>query len=87
MLRGLVIGKVWATRKRSELEPHALMLVRDLGSPDKKHNVIIAANAMQAKIGEQVILAFGSGARNALGNQDLPIEACIVGIIDAEVED
>ena len=35
-----------------------------------------------AGTGEMVICAFGKAARTAIGNQDMSIEAAVVGIVD-----
>ena len=88
MVRCRVIGKIWATKKRSELETFSLMLLEPLNhdSPVISQNLLVAANAIHAKTGEQVLVSLGSGARNAFGNQNLPIDAAIVGIIDPEVD-
>lgn len=87
MIRCQVIGKIWATQKRPELQPYSLMLLKSLGDEKKEKNLLVAANAIHAKEGEIVFVAVGSGARNALGNQELPIEAAIVAIEDQEVEE
>ena len=88
MIRCKVIGKVWATKKRPELDQYALMLCEPLSTdkPVKKSNLLVAANAIHARVGERVLVALGSGARNVIGDQQLPIEAAIAGIIDPEVE-
>ena len=49
-------------------------------------NFLVAVNTVHARVGEKVLVAFGSGARNAIGNQNLPIDAAVVGIVDPEVE-
>ena len=88
MIRCKIIGKIWATKKRPELEAYSLMLLEPLNqkNPALNQNLLVAANAIHAKTGEQVLVSFGSGARNAIGNQNLPIDAAIVGIIDPEVD-
>ena len=89
MIRCRVIGRVWASIKRVELDNYSLMLLEPLISDEKKNelNLLVAANTIHAKAGEEVLVAFGSGARNGLGNQNLPIDAAIVGIIDPEVDE
>lgn len=87
MIRCQVIGKIWATQKHPELETYSLMLLKPLSDEKKEKNLLVAANIIHAKEGETVFVAVGSGARNALGNQELPIEAAIVAIEDQEVEE
>ena len=88
MIRCRVIGKVWATKKRVELEKYSLLLLAPLIFDEKKENpnLLVAVNFIHAREGEEVLVSLGSGARNALGNQILPIDAAITGIIDPEVD-
>jgi ethanolamine utilization protein EutN len=85
MEKAIVVGKVWATKKRQELEGMPLMIVARSG-PSMQQNMLVAVNIVNAKVGDEVIVGFGSGARNALGNQNLPVEAAIIGIVDPEVK-
>ena len=84
----LVVGKIWATKKREELESFSLLMLVPLNnkSKSKSDNFLVAVNTIHARVGEKVLVAFGSGARNAMGNQNLPIDAAVVGIVDPEVE-
>ena len=40
------------------------------------------ADRLGAGTGEMVMCAFGKAARTAIGNQDMSIEAAVVGIVD-----
>ena len=84
----LVVGKIWATKKREELESFSLLMLVPLNNKSKSinDNFLVAVNTVHARVGEKVLVAFGSGARNAIGNQNLPIDAAVVGIVDPEVE-
>ena len=62
-----VVGNLWATRKEDTLVGRKLMIVE----PAKLDG-----------IGEMVIVAQGSSARKAVGQQDSPVDAAIVAIID-----
>ena len=42
----------------------------------------VVADRLGAGIGEVVMCAYGKAARTAIGNQDMSIEAAVVGIID-----
>lgn len=89
MDRCRVAGKIWATRKRPELENQSLILLARYiaGRIDPAQDFLVAVNTVHARVGETVVVAFGSGARNAIGNQELPVEAAVVGIVDTEVEE
>ncbi len=79
-----VIGSVWATRKDDALTGVKLMIVRRLDADGKEQDgSFVAADFVGAGIGEQVIVATGSSARIACHNKTAPIDATIVGIVDA----
>ena len=40
------------------------------------------ADRLGAGTGEMVMCAYGKAARTAIGNQDMSIEAAVVGIVD-----
>ncbi len=84
-----VIGSVWATRKDEALTGVKLMIVRRLNdSGTKGAEEFVAADFVGAGVGEKVIVATGSAARNACLDKEVPIDATIVGIVDAvELQD
>ncbi len=86
MIIGEVIGNVWATRKEESLNGLKLMVVKRLDPvrPGAEEG-FVAVDFVGAGIGERVLVATGSSARNALDNPNAPVDATIVGIID-EVE-
>ena len=45
-------------------------------------NVVVVADRLGAGAGEIVMCAYGKAARTAIGNQDMSIEAAVVGIVD-----
>ena len=45
-------------------------------------NIVVVADRLGAGTGEMVMCAFGKAARSAIGNQDMSIEAAVVGIVD-----
>lgn len=86
MLLGKVIGTVVATRKDPQLEGLKLLLVKvaDLdGKPTGA--VIVAADAVGAGVGELVLYAAGSSARQTVQTKDRPVDHVIMAIVD-EVE-
>lgn len=83
MIIAKVIGNLWATRKEDSLVGRKLMIVEPArldgtvtGEP------LVAVDTIDAGIGEMVIVAQGSSARKAVGQQDSPVDAAIVAIID-----
>lgn len=83
MMIGRVVGNVWATRKEDSLSGLKLMVVKrvDLSSKEELES-FVAVDCVGAGIGEQVLVATGSSARKALKNQEAPVDASIIGIID-----
>lgn len=86
MLVGKVIGTVVATRKEDELEGLKLLLVRGV---DLEGNVngplVVAVDAVGAGLGEVVLYASGSSARQTKVTKDRPVDATIMAIVD-EIE-
>ena len=76
-----VIGHVWATKKDPNLEGLKLMVVQE--DEPKTDKTYVAADVVGAGIGERVIVVSGSTARKAFGNDDIPADMAIVGIIDS----
>ena len=79
-----VIGHVWATKKEPNLEGLKLMVVQE--DEPKTDKTYVAADVVGAGIGERVIVVSGSTARKAFGNDDIPADMAIVGIIDEDCE-
>ncbi|WP_417202593.1 EutN/CcmL family microcompartment protein [Acetoanaerobium sticklandii] len=83
MIAGKVIDNIWATRKSDSLKGLKFMLIEAIGGKESG-KYIIAADTIGAGIGERVMICGGSSARKMLGNNDLPVDAVIVGIIDED---
>lgn len=83
MLAAKVIDNIWSTRKADSLIGLKFMLVEVLGGIDAGR-LLIAADTINAGIGERVIVCLGSSARKMLERDDVPIDAVIVGIIDED---
>jgi len=83
MFLGRVVGTVWSTKKTPDLEGIRFLVVHpyDLNK-DPTQNIVIVADRLGAGTGEMVMCAFGKAARTAMGNQDMAIEAAVVGIVD-----
>src|SRR5919198_1986581 len=83
MFLGKVIGTVWSTKKTPDLEGVRFLIVHpyDLDKAPTK-NIVVVADRLGAGIGETVMCAYGKAARSALGDQEMSIEAAVVGIVD-----
>ena len=82
MIRGQV-GEVWATSGRIP-EGLKLLLVAEQVAKVGTGRVVVATDNLDAGIGDEVLVAFGSGARNAIspGSRDVLVDAAVVQIID-----
>jgi len=83
MFLGKVVGTVWSTKKTPDLEGVRFLVVHpyDLDKEPTK-SIVVVADRLGAGVGEMVICAFGKAARTAIGDQDMAIEAAVVGIVD-----
>src|ERR1700752_3653093 len=83
MFLGKVVGTVWSTKKTPDLEGVRFLIVHpyDLDK-EPTRNIVVVADRLGAGTGERVMCAFGKAARSAIGNQDMSIEAAVVGIVD-----
>ena len=87
MIIARVIGNVWATRKEETLNGLKLMVVQRLdASGENLPENFVAVDCVGSGIGERVLVVTGSSARKALRNQDAPVDASIVGILDESKE-
>jgi carbon dioxide concentrating mechanism protein CcmL len=83
MLLGRVIGTLVATRKEPTLEGLKLLVVKACdvdGSPTGA--VVVAADAVGAGVGEVVLVAAGSSARQTELTQNRPVDHTIMAIVD-----
>ena len=82
MLIGKVVGSVVSTRKNENLVGNKFMIVETIENGKLTGDHMIAVDGVGAGIGEDVLIATGSGARLALDRTDAPVDAAIVGIVD-----
>jgi ethanolamine utilization protein EutN len=80
-----VVGTVVATDKHSKLEGAKLLLVQPTGVDERPEGVtLLAIDSVGAGVGERVLVVVeGRAAGEALGRKAAPVDAAIVGIIDA----
>ncbi|MCZ7645019.1 MAG: EutN/CcmL family microcompartment protein [Planctomycetota bacterium] len=85
MFLGRVIGNVHATRKDERLGGTKFLLIQPAPQEDKDSFMpVVAADRIGAGVGEDVIVAFGRAARLAMGDENLPIEAAVLAIVDGK---
>ncbi len=84
MLIAQVIGTIVATRKHELLVGSKIQVVQPLELSGNKPtgDPFVAIDAVGAGVGERVIVVRGSGARLAVDNDQCPVDATIIGIID-----
>lgn len=83
MLLGKVIGTVVATRKDEKMEGLKLLVVRQLSVDGQESaNYVVAVDAVGAGVGEVVLYASGSSARQTAVTDQRPCDAVIMAIVD-----
>jgi len=90
MFLAKVEGAVVATKKDANLGGRKLLLVRPMLVDDQDPsrfrpgtNTIVAVDSVGAGEGELVMFCQGSSARLAPGLKNTPVDAVIIGIVDA----
>ncbi|SKC88557.1 EutN/CcmL family microcompartment protein [Maledivibacter halophilus] len=83
MITAELIGNVWATRKADRLQGYKLMLAEVIGSTQAGQRMVVV-DQIGAGIGDRVLVVCGSSARRMVGNDDVPIDAAVIGIIDGD---
>lgn len=83
MITAKLIDNVWATRKAESLNGLKFMLAEVIGGNNQGQRLIVV-DIISAGIGDRVIITTGSSARRMLGDDDIPIDAVVVGIIDED---
>lgn len=84
MLIAKVIGTLVATRKHERLVGSKIQIVQPLDRQGAapEGDAFVAVDAVGAGVGERVVVVRGSGARHAVDDDQCPVDATIVGIID-----
>lgn len=83
MFLGKVVGTVWSTKKTPDLEGVRFLVVHPFDlDKEPTRNIVVVADRLGAGVGEVVLCAYGKAARSAVGDQEMSIEAAVVGIVD-----
>jgi ethanolamine utilization protein EutN len=90
MFLAKVEGSVVATKKDASMNGRKLLLLRPQLVDDKDPtkfrpgvNTIVAVDSVGAGVGEMVLFTQGSSARLAPSLKEAPVDAVIIGIVDA----
>ena len=81
MVTARLIDNIWATRKAEALNGSKLMLAEVIGGTRSGERMVVT---ISAGIGDRVIITMGSSARRMLGDDGIPVDAVVVGIIDED---
>lgn len=86
MLTARLIDNIWATRKAESLNGLKFMLAEVIGGGPEEGKRLVVVDIISAGIGDRVIITLGSSARRMVGDDTIPVDAAIVGIIDEDCE-
>ncbi len=82
MIKGIVVGHIVSTRKQETLVGNKFLEVKIIENGKETDKYLIAVDSVGAGIGETVLITTGSPARLALREQNSPVDAVVVGIVD-----
>ena len=83
-----VLGSVVATEKDAKLTGLRFLMLAEWGSNDKATGgSVVAVDAVGAGVGEMVLFASGSSARQTERTDKKPVDAVVMAIVDSwEIE-
>ena len=83
MKLGRIVGTVVSTQKDEKTNGLRFYVVRDVTvSLENKDSFVIAADSVGAGVGELVLYASGSSARQTTVTNNRPVDATIMAIVD-----
>ena len=83
MLKGKVVGNIVSTNKLDRLIGFKFLEIQLIENQVLTDKYIVAVDrTVSAGIGEEVLVTTGSSARVAVGDQNIPVDAAVVGIVD-----
>ena len=86
MLTARLVNHIWSTRKAESLNGLKLMQAEIIGGGTDEGRRIIVVDNISAGIGDRVVITTGSSARRMLGDDNIPVDAVVVGIIDEDCD-
>ena len=83
MLLGKVVGTLVATQKEPLMEGFKFLVVQTLDEKAKATGgQVVAVDAVGAGVGEVILYATGSAARQTVATKDRPCDAVVMAIVD-----
>jgi microcompartment protein CcmK/EutM len=83
MMIARVIGTVVSTRKEPTMEGLRLLVCQPMNAEGEKAGApVVAADAVGAGVGEMILYATGSSARQTVATQNRPVDAVVMAIVD-----
>ncbi len=83
MVLGKVVGTVWATRKDENLTGMKFLIVQHVDLDYRlREQYVVAVDSVGAGVGEIVLVASGSSARQTEVTKNKPVDAVIMAIVD-----
>jgi ethanolamine utilization protein EutN/carbon dioxide concentrating mechanism protein CcmL len=83
MLLGKVVGTLVASRKDEKLEGFKFLVVKRLNIDNEETGeYVVAADAVQAGLGDVVLYATGSSARQTTVTDKKPCDAVLMAVVD-----
>ncbi|HFI0453293.1 TPA: EutN/CcmL family microcompartment protein [Streptococcus suis] len=81
MLVAELVDTIWATRKSEALSGVKFLLAKVVGG-SRSGEIMVVVDMIGAGIGDRVIVATGTAARRMMEDDQMPIDAAVIGIID-----
>jgi ethanolamine utilization protein EutN len=83
MKTGIVVGKVWATKRLDQLPGGALLEIA-IEEEDEMDERMVAFDPLGAGIGERVLITQGSVAKAWFKDGNNVVDALVIGILDEQ---
>jgi microcompartment protein CcmK/EutM len=78
-----VVGTVVSTRKEETMEGLKFLILQQVNLDGKNTGgIVVAADAVDAGVGEMVLYASGSSARQTIKTDKRPCDAVVMAIVD-----
>ncbi len=79
-----VLGTVVATEKDAKLDGFRFLMLGEWGADNKATGgSVVAVDAVGAGVGEMVLFASGSSARQTAATDNKPVDAVVMAIVDS----
>ncbi|MBI3960344.1 MAG: EutN/CcmL family microcompartment protein [Chloroflexi bacterium] len=80
----LVVGTVVASQKEANLEGSRLLVLKNVTVEGQvQSDYVVAVDAVGAGVGEYVLYAGGSSARQTAATHNRPVDAVVMAIVDS----